>query len=140
MVAPKKNPLTKLGGKAAKAIQKKAAKEFGMSKPITKGKAKVEKRVATLNEIADYRTGGNYQYEYKKKMLGDVVQPVKDKPIKVKPRNLGKVTKEMAPSGKRAKRQEIRKYYGTPEQRTRTGRKTTPMPVKKNTTVKKRSK
>ena len=127
MPAPKKNPLTGLVKK-------------GVKKAVSKGKAKVEKRVAILNEIADYRTGGNYQYEYKKKMLGDVVQPVRDKPIKVKPRNLGKVTKEMAPSGKRAKRQEIRKYYGTPEQRTRTGRKTTPMPVKKNTTVKKRSK
>lgn len=133
MPAPKKNPLTKLGGKAAKAIQKKAAKEFGMSKPITKGKAKVEKRVANLNDIADYQTSGNYYYEYKKKMLKDVVAPV-DKPIKVKPRNLGKITKQ------RPKSQVIRKYYGTPEQRTRTGRKTTPMPVKKNTTVKKRSK
>ena len=120
MPAPKKNPLTGLVKK-------------GVKKAVSKGKAKVEKRVANLNDIADYRTSGNYYYEYNKKMLKDVVAPV-DKPIKVKPRNLGKITKQ------RPKSQVIRKYYGTPEQRTRTGRKTTPMPVKKNTTVKKRSK
>jgi len=126
MPAPKKNPLTGLVKK-------------GVKKTVSKGKAKVEKRLAKLNDIADYQTSGNYQYEYKKKMLRDVVAPV-DLPIKVKPRNLGKFTKEATRSGKKASRQIMRKYYGTPEQRTRTGRKTTPMPVKKNTTVKKRSK
>ena len=135
MPAPKKNAVTRLGGKVGKAIQKKVAKEFGMSKPISKGKAKVEKRLARLNETADYQTSGNYQYEYKKKMLRDVVAPV-DLPIKVKPRNLGKLTKVT----KRQQKQNVRKYYGTPEQRTRIGYKINPMPVKKNTTVKKRSK
>ena len=67
-------------------------------KTITAGKKKVEKRVAHLDEEADFRTGGSFGFGYKKGKLtqyeyGDKAFPVTKE--KVKPRNLGKVTKQI---------------------------------------------
>ncbi len=67
-------------------------------KGLSKGAAKVKKRVQKLNEIADYRTGGNVNFDYKKGKLTDVSGGTGSG--KVKPRNLGKATKQMAPSSK----------------------------------------
>jgi hypothetical protein len=85
---------------------------------INEGKAKVIRRVNNLNEIADARTGGYVGYQYKKKKLTDVIGGTGT--TKVKARNLGKITKKMAPSSK----QQIKKYakrdktvgpFGTPK-------------------------
>ena len=64
----------------------------------TKGKAKVNRRVNKINEVADYRTGGAFAYTYNKGKLKEVVENAGT--TKVKPRNLGKVLKKMAPSNK----------------------------------------
>lgn len=71
-----------------------------VSRPVktTKGKAKVNRRVNNINEVADYRTGGSVGYTYNKGKLKEVVQ--NDGTVKVKPRNLGKVLKRWAPSHK----------------------------------------
>ena len=65
---------------------------------ISRGAKKVQRRVNELNEIADARTGGSVRLDYKKNKLTDVVGGTGSK--NVKPRNLGKVTKQMAPSAK----------------------------------------
>lgn len=100
MPAPKKNPLTKLGGKAAKAIQKKAAKEFGMSKPTTKGKAKVSTRLRNIEKMANEEMyPDSVSLSYKKKKLTSTLsgQPGGDIKVKfgnkVKPRNINKTIK-----------------------------------------------
>jgi hypothetical protein len=85
--------------KVVRAIEKKARKEFGMSKGTTAGKAKVNKKVQKLDTIAEGRTGGNLGYVYKKGKMIEVFG--NHSPIKVKPRNIGKLTKQMAPSNKK---------------------------------------
>lgn len=85
-------------------------------KTISAGKKKVEKRVAKLEEEVDYRTGGAFGVGYKKGKLnhyeyGDKAFPVIKE--KVKPRNLGKVTKKIVPSGKTANKI-IKKYKQSP--------------------------
>lgn len=85
--------------KIARAIENKVRKEFKMSKGISKGAAKVKKRVEKLDTIAEGRTGGNLGYVYKK---GRMIEKFNNHPpIKVKPRNIGKLTKQMAPSSKK---------------------------------------
>jgi hypothetical protein len=84
-------------------------------KTISAGKKKVEKRVAKLDEEVDYRTGGSFGFGYKKGKLtqyeyGDKAFPITKE--KVKPRNLGKVTKKIVPSGKTGDK--IIKKYKTP--------------------------
>jgi hypothetical protein len=85
-------------------------------KTISAGKKKVEKRVAKLDEEVDYRTGGSFGFGYKKGKLtqyeyGDKAFPITKE--KVKPRNLGKVTKKIVPSGKTANKI-IKKYKQSP--------------------------
>ena len=95
---------TKLpGGKKGRAIENKVRKEFGMPKGITAGKLKVDKRVEKLDTIAEGRTGGNLGYVYKKGRMIEVFD--NHPPIKVKPRNIGKLTKQMAPSRKKETKQ-----------------------------------
>jgi hypothetical protein len=80
-------------------------------KGISKGAAKVKKRVERLNEIADYRTGGNVAFKYKKGKLTDVQGGTGSG--KVKPRNIGKATKQMAPlTGAKKYKMEKLKYAG----------------------------
>ena len=66
---------------------------------ITVGKKKVERKVQKLDTIAEARTGGNLGYTYKKGKMTEVFG--NHSPIKVKPRNIGKLTKQMAPSDKK---------------------------------------
>jgi hypothetical protein len=68
-------------------------------KKVTAGKAKVNKKVQKLDTIAEGRTGGNLGYVYKKGKMIEVFG--NHSPIKVKPRNIGKLTKQMAPSKKK---------------------------------------
>jgi len=68
-------------------------------KGLSKGAAKVKKRVQNLQEEADYRTGGNVILDYKKGIMTDVSGGTGSG--KIKPRNLGKATKQMAPSSKK---------------------------------------
>lgn len=68
-------------------------------KKITAGKAKVDKKVRILDETAEHRTYGNLRYVYKKGKMTEVFG--NHSPIKVKPRNIGKLTKQMAPSSKK---------------------------------------
>ena len=75
--------------KAVKAVKK-----------LTAGKVKVNKKVEKLDTIAEGRTGGNLGYVYKKGKMIEVFG--NHSPIKVKPRNIGKLTKQMAPSTKKA--------------------------------------
>ena len=84
-------------------------------KTISAGKKKVQKRVANLDEEVDYRTGGSFGFSYKKGQLsqyelGEKAAITKEK---VKPRNLGKVTKKIVPSGKAADKI-IKKYKQSP--------------------------
>lgn len=91
---------TKLpGGKKGRAIENKVRKEFGMPKGTTAGKAKVDKKVRILDETAEHRTYGNLRYVYKKGKMTEVFG--NHSPIKVKPRNIGKLTKQMAPNNKK---------------------------------------
>lgn len=93
------------------------------AKPVSKGSKKVTRRVENINETSDYRTGGAFGYKYKKGKLAEVVENAGTK--KVKPRNLGKVLKKMAPSNKAG----VKKY-----KETSTGAgplKTPKVPVKK---------
>lgn len=76
-------------------------------KPQTTGSKKVAARVKNINEVADYRTGGAFAYEYKKGKLKEIVENAGSK--KIKPRNLNKVLKKMAPSSKK----EVKKYKET---------------------------
>jgi|LakMenEpi03Aug12_release.lakeMendotaPanAssembly.Ray.scaffolds.fasta_scaffold923761_1 hypothetical protein len=84
--------VVKIVGAAAKA-----------AKTISKGKNKVIRRVDNINETSDYRTGGTFGYEYKKGKLSEVVE--NSGSGKVKPRNLGKVLKKMAPNAKQSAKQ-----------------------------------
>ena len=68
-------------------------------KGISKGAAKVKKRVQNLQEEADYRTGGDVSLIYKKGILKDLSGGTGSG--KVKPRNMGKVTKQIAPNSKK---------------------------------------
>ena len=77
------------------------------AKPVSKGSKKVTRRVENINETSDYRTGGAFGYKYKKGKLAEVVENAGTQ--KVKPRNLGKVLKKMAPSNKA----EVKKYKET---------------------------
>ena len=95
------------------------------AKTISKGSKKVTRRVENINETADYRSGGAFAYKYKKGKLAEVQENAGT--AKVKPRNLGKVLKKMAPSSKA----EVKKY-----KETYTGSgpfKTPKVPVKKKT-------
>jgi len=65
----------------------------------TKGKAKVNRRVNNINDEADNRTGGAFGYTYNKSKLKEVVD--NSGTTKVKPRNLGKTLKQIAPSRKK---------------------------------------
>ena len=65
---------------------------------ISKGKAKVIRRVEDINETADYRTGGAFAFKYKKGKLKEVAEDAGT--FKIKPRNLGKALKKMAPNSK----------------------------------------
>jgi hypothetical protein len=107
---------------AAKLLAKKVAKDAA-KKSVSKGKAKVGRRVVRINEEADYRTGGAFGYNYKKGKLTEVVEG--SGPYKVKPRNLGKVLKKMAPSAK----QSAKKYAKRDKSTGPFGVK--PVPVKK---------
>ena len=103
--------------KTNKKINKTLEKTLG-TKTISQGKAKVIRRVNNLNEIADYRTGSTIGYQYKKKKLTDVIGGTGT--TKVKARNLGKITKKMAPSSKQenkryAKRDKTVGPFGTPK-------------------------
>jgi len=83
-------------------------------KGLSKGAAKVKKRVKNLNEIAEYRTGGNVSFDYRKGKLTDVLGGTGSG--KVKPRNLGKATKQMAPSSKKAtKKYKMEKLKSEPK-------------------------
>jgi ABC-type glutathione transport system ATPase component len=83
-------------------------------KGLSKGAAKVKKRVQNLNEIAEYRTGGNVSFDYRKGKLTDVSGGTGSG--KVKPRNLGKATKQMAPSSKKAtKKYKMEKLKSEPK-------------------------
>jgi ABC-type lipoprotein export system ATPase subunit len=83
-------------------------------KGLSKGAAKVKKRVQNLNEIAEYRTGGNVSFDYKKGKLTDVSGGTGSG--KVKSRNLGKATKQMAPSSKKAtKKYKMEKLKSEPK-------------------------
>jgi hypothetical protein len=107
---------------AAQKLAKESAKRAAV-KATSKGKAKVESRINRLNEIADYRSGGAFGYEYKKGKLKEVVENSGTK--KVKPRNIKKVTDKMAPSSKK----DYKKYK---EQNKGTGPFKTPkVPVKR---------
>lgn len=77
--------------KAVKAVKK-----------ITAGKAKVDKKVRILDETAEHRTYGNLRYVYKKGKMTEVFG--NHSPIKVKPRNIGKLTKQMAPNKKQTEK------------------------------------
>ena len=66
---------------------------------VSKGKAKVMRRVDDINETSDASTGGAFRYDYKKGKLSEVIE---GGTAKVKPRGLGKVLKQMAPSNKEA--------------------------------------
>lgn len=69
---------------------------------ITAGKEKVNRKVEKLNDYADARTGGNLGYVYQK---GKLIEKFDNHPpIKVKPRALTKVTKQMAPSNKKTRK------------------------------------
>lgn len=71
-------------------------------KGISKGAAKVKKRVEIFDTIADARTGGNLSYVYKK---GKMIERFENHPpIKVKPRNIGKLTKQVAPNKKQTEK------------------------------------
>lgn len=92
-------------------------------KPVSKGKAKVTRRVEDINEMSDIRTGGTFAYKYKKGKLKEVAEDAGT--VNVKPRNLGKVLKKMAPTSKQtqkkyAKRDKTRGPFGVK-----------PVPVKK---------
>ena len=67
-------------------------------KTVSKGKAKVIRRVEDINETADYRTGGAFAFKYKKGKLKEVAEDAGT--FKIKPRNLGKALKKMAPNSK----------------------------------------
>ena len=101
-----KNVVTK-SGKAGRAIENKMRSAMNLPKLQTTGKTKVTSRVRNINEVADYRTGGAFAYEYKKGKLKEIVENAGSK--KVKPRNLNKVLKKMAPSNKK----EVKKYKET---------------------------
>ncbi len=77
--------------KAVKAVKK-----------LTTGKAKVDKKVRILDETAEHRTYGNLRYVYKKGKMTEVFG--NHSPIKVKPRNIGKLTKQMAPNKKQTEK------------------------------------
>ena len=77
------------------------------AKTISKGSKKVRTRVNNINDIADARTGGAFGYQYKKNKLTDVIGGTGTS--KVKPRNLGKVLKKMAPNNKAG----VKKYKET---------------------------
>ena len=62
----------------------------------------VNKKVEKLDTIADARTGGNLGYIYKKGKMIEVFG--NHSPIKVKPRNIGKLTKQMAPNKKQTEK------------------------------------
>ena len=103
--------------KTNKKINKTLEKTLG-TKTISQGKAKVIRRVENINETSDYRTGGAFGYQYKKGKLKEVVENAGTR--KVKPRNLGKVLKKMAPSSKQetkryAKRDKTVGPFGTPK-------------------------
>jgi hypothetical protein len=93
------------------------------TKNTSKGKAKVVRRVENINETADARTGGAFGYNYKKGKLTEVIEGAGTS--KVKPRNLGKVLKKMAPSSK----QTAKKYAKRDKSTGPFGVK--PVPVKK---------
>lgn len=90
------------GGKKGRAIENKVRKEFGMPKGTTTGKRKVDRKVGILDTIAEHRTGGNLGYVYKKGKMIEVFG--NHSPIKVKPRNIGKLTKQMAPNKKQTEK------------------------------------
>jgi len=68
-------------------------------KKISKGKAKVQRRVNALSKEADSRTGGNISIIYEKGKIKDYYGNYS--PIKTKPRSLGKRTKQMVPNSKK---------------------------------------
>ena len=68
-------------------------------KKITAGKAKVNKNVRIFNQEVEDRTGGTFGYVYKKGKMIEVHNEYP--PIKVKPRNIGKLTKQMLPNSKK---------------------------------------
>lgn len=68
----------------------------------TTGKRKVDRKVGILDTIAEHRTGGNLGYVYKKGKMIEVFD--NHPPIKVKPRNIGKLTKQMAPNKKQTEK------------------------------------
>jgi hypothetical protein len=68
-------------------------------KKVTAGKAKVNKNVRIFNQGVEDRTGGTFGHVYKKGKMIEVNNNYP--PIKVKPRNIGKLTKQMLPSKKK---------------------------------------
>ena len=68
-------------------------------KKVTAGKAKVNRNVRIFNQEVEDRTGGSFGHIYKKGKMIEVFG--NHSPIKVKPRNIGKLTKQMAPSKKK---------------------------------------
>ena len=74
--------------KAVKAVKK-----------VTTGKAKVNKNVRIFNQEVKDRTGGMFGHVYKKGKMIEINNQYS--PIKVKPRNIGKLTKQMLPNSKK---------------------------------------
>lgn len=68
-------------------------------KKVTAGKKKVNRNVRIFNEGVDYATGGSFGHVYKKGKMIEVNNQYS--PIKVKPRNIGKLTKQMLPNSKK---------------------------------------
>ena len=108
-----------VGGGVGMSSRAKSAKP----KSVSKGKAKVIRRVEDINEMSDIRTGGTFGYKYKKGKLKEVIEDAGTS--KVKQRNLGKVLKKMAPTQKQTQK----KYDRRDKTRGPFGVK--PVPVKK---------
>jgi len=108
---PKQNPSATSGGGAPIRTNAGISGAGGRNvdplyQPQSRGATKVANRVDELNSISDARTGGAFQYQYKK---GKLTELVEGGSRNVKPRDLGKVTKQMAPSNKAA----VKKYKET---------------------------